>query len=127
MLKDEIPNHPSIFLQTFCLLNKRFANGNTSVTCFYARRFCVSSGDEVHETMYLILFLFSVSVPPEYPAIFDEKGDQINNKTIGPYSEAENFVLTCRVVGGKAYSSYHITICNTKRSEVITSIDLSFC
>ncbi|XP_024082683.1 hemicentin-1 [Cimex lectularius] len=42
----------------------------------------------------------SVIVPPEYPAVFDKWGKQLNT-TIGPHDEGDEVTLTCRVVGGK--------------------------
>ncbi|XP_054258720.1 nephrin-like [Macrosteles quadrilineatus] len=42
----------------------------------------------------------TIVVPPEYPAIFDRYGRQLNG-TLGPYKEGDNVSLTCRVVGGR--------------------------
>lgn len=50
--------------------------------------------------MYYSHFLYSFfSVPPEYPAIFDRYGRQLNG-SLGPYKEGDNISLTCRVAGG---------------------------
>ncbi|CAH1393936.1 unnamed protein product [Nezara viridula] len=42
----------------------------------------------------------AVSVPPEYPALFDKWGRQLNG-TVGPLDEGDEVQLTCRVIGGK--------------------------
>ncbi|XP_073999572.1 sidestep II transmembrane protein [Rhodnius prolixus] len=46
------------------------------------------------------LWICFVAVPPEYPAVFDKWGKQLNT-TIGPHDEGDEVSLTCRVVGGK--------------------------
>lgn len=39
------------------------------------------------------------SVPPEQPTILDKWGRQLNG-TVGPFTEDQEVVLTCRTVGG---------------------------
>ena len=39
------------------------------------------------------------AVPPEYPALFDKWGRQLNG-TVGPLDEGDEVQLTCRVIGG---------------------------
>ncbi|XP_066907688.1 nephrin [Halyomorpha halys] len=42
----------------------------------------------------------TITVPPEYPALFDKWGRQLNG-TVGPLDEGDEVQLTCRVIGGK--------------------------
>lgn len=42
-------------------------------------------------------------VLPESPVVLDRWGRQLNSTKIGPMQEAEDIILSCRVVGGKLY------------------------
>lgn len=57
-------------------------------------------------------FLFSVSVPPQPPKIFNDRGEHIQTRA-GPYEEEGELNLICVVMGGtyinKAIFFYNIT------------------
>jgi len=46
------------------------------------------------------MYYVFVAVPPEKPEILDRYGQPLND-TLGPLSEGEDVVISCRVIGGK--------------------------
>ncbi|XP_034239115.1 neural cell adhesion molecule 2-like [Thrips palmi] len=53
-----------------------------------------------HSASRSFRYNLTVVVPPEPPAVLDQRGRQLNS-TVGPHREGDNISLTCRVVGGK--------------------------
>lgn len=46
-----------------------------------------------------MVVFFGISVPPEQPTIWDQRGRQLNG-SVGPQEEGDDITLTCRTVGG---------------------------
>jgi hypothetical protein len=55
------------------------------------------------------IYSFFVSVPPELPTIIDHWGRQLNT-TVGPHSEGDDVILTCRVIGGELHMISHAEV-----------------
>ena len=50
----------------------------------------------------ILIVPFCVTVPPQKPTIFDDRGKEIPS-VAGPYEEGSEMKLTCMVSGGMFY------------------------